>query len=87
MFQNTRYSIYRVFIKELSNGVSNATALRVLRKRLDLNAYKLSIIQGVERCIVCTTLSVNVFMTYATPQHLEYHSKALCETPCVTSEQ
>jgi hypothetical protein len=32
---------------------------------------------------VCTPLSANVFLTLATRQHLEYHCKALFETPCV----
>jgi hypothetical protein len=58
----------------------------MLRKLLYLRAYELSIIQGVERWIVCTSLSVNVFVTLATKRHLEYHCKALFETPCITSE-
>jgi hypothetical protein len=43
-------------------------------------------VQGVERRIVCTPLSVNVFVTLATQQHLKYHCKALFETLCITSE-
>jgi hypothetical protein len=39
---------------------------------------------GVERWIVCTPLSVNVFVTLATQQHLEYHCKALSEKPCTS---
>jgi hypothetical protein len=35
----------------------------VLRKRLHLKAYKQSILQGIERLIVCMTLSVNVLVT------------------------
>jgi hypothetical protein len=38
-------------------------------------------IQGVERWIVCTPLSVNVFVTIATQQISKYHCKALFETP------
>jgi hypothetical protein len=32
---------------------------------------------------VCTPLSVNVFVTLATQQHMEYHCKALFETLCI----
>jgi hypothetical protein len=39
----------RVFQEELYNDIPNVTAWRVLRKRLHLKAYKLSIDQGVER--------------------------------------
>jgi hypothetical protein len=46
----------------------------MLRKRLHLKTYKLSIVQGVERWI-----------TPATQQQLEYHCKALFEPPCITS--
>jgi hypothetical protein len=53
-----------VFQKELYNGIPNVTVWRVLRKRLHLKAYKLSIVQDVERWIVCTPLSID-----------EYHSK------------
>jgi hypothetical protein len=38
-------------------------------------------IQGVERWIICTPLSGNVFVTLAT-QRSEYHCKALFETSC-----
>jgi hypothetical protein len=38
-----------------------------------------------ERRIVCTPLSVNVFVTLATQQQLEYHCKTLVEIPCITS--
>jgi hypothetical protein len=50
--------MYRVFQKELYNDIPNATVWRVLRKLLHLKAYKLSIVQGVERWIVCMPLSV-----------------------------
>jgi hypothetical protein len=40
----------------------------------------------VERWTVCTPLSVNVFVTLATKQHLEYYCKAVLEIPCITSE-
>jgi hypothetical protein len=56
---------YRMFQKEIYNGIPNVTVLRVLRKRLHLNAHKLSIVQYMERSIVCTPLSVNVFVTLA----------------------
>jgi hypothetical protein len=36
--------------------------------------------------IVCTPLSIKVFVTLATQSHLEYHCKALFETPCITVE-
>jgi hypothetical protein len=39
---------YKVFQKELCNGIANVTVRRVLRKRLHLKAYKLSIVQGAE---------------------------------------
>jgi hypothetical protein len=52
-----------VFPKELYNGVPNVTAWLVLRKRLHLKLYKLSVVEGVEWWIVCTTLSINVFVT------------------------
>jgi hypothetical protein len=37
-----------VFQKELYNGIPNATAWRVLRKRLHLKAYQLSVVQAVK---------------------------------------
>jgi hypothetical protein len=55
-----------VFQKELHNGIPNVGVWRVLRKRLHLKAYKLSIVQGVEQWTVCTPLSVNIFITLAT---------------------
>jgi hypothetical protein len=39
----------------------------------------------VERWIVCTSLGVNVFITLTTEYHLEYHCKAVFETPYITS--
>jgi hypothetical protein len=56
---------HRAFQKELYNGISNVTVWRVLRKRLHLKAYKLSI-QGVERWIIYMYLSTNVFVTLVT---------------------
>jgi hypothetical protein len=44
---------------------------------------KLTIVQDVERRIVYTPLSLNVFVKLATQQHLEYSCKALFETPCI----
>jgi hypothetical protein len=46
---------------------------------------KLSFFQGDERWLVCTPLSVNVSVTLAKQQHLDYHCKALFETSCITS--
>jgi hypothetical protein len=37
-----------VFKKELNNDIPNVTVWKVLRKHLNLKAYKLSIIQGVK---------------------------------------
>jgi hypothetical protein len=58
------YLMYSLYIcrvlkkKELYNGISKLTVWRVLRKRLNLKAYKLSIVQYLERCIVSTSLSM-----------------------------
>jgi hypothetical protein len=41
----------QMFQKELYNGIANVTVWRVLRKRLHLKAYKLSILRGFERWI------------------------------------
>jgi hypothetical protein len=41
----------------------------------------------MERWIVCMPLSVNVFITLRTQQHLEYHYKALFETPLQVAVQ
>jgi hypothetical protein len=67
------------FKKELYSDSPNVDVWRVLRKRLHLKAYKLSIVrleqyivctswsvQHFERWILCTALSVNVFVTFAT---------------------
>jgi hypothetical protein len=53
-----------VLKKELYSGIPNITVWRVLRKRLHLKAYKLSIIH--RSWIVCTPISVNVFVLLAT---------------------
>jgi hypothetical protein len=66
-----------VFPEEPYNGIPNVTVWRVLRKRLHLKAYKLSIVHHLEQWIVCTLLSVNIIVTLATQQHLEYLCKAL----------
>jgi hypothetical protein len=63
-------AVYRVFHKELYNGIPNVTVWRLLRKRLYLKTYKLSIVQH---------------LTISTRQHLEYHCTALLETRCITS--
>jgi hypothetical protein len=39
---------------------------QMLGKGLHLKAYKLSIVPGVERWIVCTPLNTNIFVTLAT---------------------
>jgi hypothetical protein len=68
----------------LMHGVSkrvlqlySSTAWRVLRKRLHLKAYKLSI---VEHLIRLYAFECKCFLTLATQQHLECHCKALFET-------
>jgi hypothetical protein len=45
--------------------IINVTVWRVLRKRLNLEAYKLSIVQHLERRIDCTALNINFFVTLA----------------------
>jgi hypothetical protein len=52
--------------KRAYDDIPNITVWWVLRKRLNLKAYKLFIDQGVEGCIVGTSLIVNVFVTLAT---------------------
>jgi hypothetical protein len=47
-------------VQGVSKRVPNVAVWRVLRKRLQLKAYMLSIVLGVERWIVCTPLSVNI---------------------------
>jgi hypothetical protein len=54
-----------VFKKELHNGIPNVTVWQVLRKHLYLKTYKLPIVEGVQQWIVCTPLSVNIFVTLA----------------------
>jgi hypothetical protein len=66
------------FKKELCCGIPNVTVWRVLRKRLHFNAYKLSI---------CTPFNVNFFVTVATQQYLEYHCKAVFETPRILKRE
>jgi hypothetical protein len=75
-----------VFHAEFYNGIPNVSVWLVLQKRLYLKAYKLSIVENLERRIVCTPVSINVFVTPATQQHLEYHLKAVFETACITTE-
>jgi hypothetical protein len=43
-----QYFLYRVFQKEIYNGIPNVTVWRVSQKRLHLKAYKLSIIQHLD---------------------------------------
>jgi hypothetical protein len=60
------FEVYRVFQKFLYNVIRNVTVWCVIRKCLHLKAYKLSIDQGVERWIVFSLISLNVFLTLAT---------------------
>jgi hypothetical protein len=69
---------YMVFKKELYNGIPNVTVWRVLRKRLRLKVYK--------RLMIFMPLSVNIFVTLATQQHLEYHCTALFKHPALPVE-
>jgi hypothetical protein len=85
-FLNTSCSYTGCLKKNIYNSIANVTVWRVLRKRFHLKVYKLSIVHGVERWIVCTPLSVNVFETLSTKKHLEYHCKALLVTSYVTNE-
>jgi hypothetical protein len=52
-----------MFQKELYSDIPNVTVWRVLRKCLHLKAYKLYIVQGVQRWVLCTPLNVNGFVT------------------------
>jgi hypothetical protein len=70
--------------KKQCNDIPNVTVWRVLRKRLHLKTYKLSIVEHFERWIICTSLSWNVFVTLATQYNLEYYGKALFETLWIT---
>jgi hypothetical protein len=75
-----------VFKKILYNGIPNIAVWRMLRKRLRLKSYELSIVQHVEhleRWIVCKPLSRNVFVILATQLHLECNCKARFETPYI----
>jgi hypothetical protein len=69
--------LVRVFQKELDNGIPNFTVRRLWRKHLHLEASKWSIVQHLERWIVCTSLSVTFFVTLATQWHLKYHCKTI----------
>jgi hypothetical protein len=46
--------------KNVYNGIPNVTVWRMLRKCLHFKAYKPSIVQDVQRRIVCTPLSINM---------------------------
>jgi hypothetical protein len=77
---------YRVFQKKLCSGIPNVTVWWVLQKRLYLKAYKLSIVHGVEWWIVCTPLSVNVFVT----PHSNFWNtivKLFLKHPIITNER
>jgi hypothetical protein len=47
-------NIYRLFQKELYNGIPNVTVWAVFRKLLQLETYQLSIVQHLQRRIVST---------------------------------
>jgi hypothetical protein len=66
----------------IGNDIPQVTLWRLLQKHLHLKAYKLTIAQAVERWTFSTHLSVNVFVTLASEQRLEYNCKVLFETPC-----
>jgi hypothetical protein len=66
----SKSEIYKVFRKELYNGIPNFAVWRVLRKSLHLKVYK---------------RSVKFFVTLATQQYLEYNCKSLVQTPSITS--
>jgi hypothetical protein len=76
IFKGNIQKLYREFQKELHSSIPNVTVWRVLGKRLHLKAYRLSIPH------LCTTLSVNVFVT-----HLEYYCEALFETTCINNSK
>jgi hypothetical protein len=64
--RKVRLMSYRLFKKERYNDITNVTVWTMLRKCLHLRVYELSIVEGVERWIVCTPLITNVFVTLAT---------------------
>jgi hypothetical protein len=68
ILKNTSLNVFYVtgVSKELYSGIPNVNVWRVLRKLLHLKAYRLSIVQGAERWIVCKPLSVNVFVSLVT---------------------
>jgi hypothetical protein len=47
------------------------------------SVFLLTFDKHFERWIACTPSSLNVFLTLATQQHLEYHYKAFFETPYI----
>jgi hypothetical protein len=51
------FHYYGMFQKQLYNDIPEVTMWRALRKRLHLKAYKLFVVQGVERWIVSTPLN------------------------------
>jgi hypothetical protein len=65
--------IKALFQKEFYNSISNGTTRRVLRKRLHLKAYKLSIIQGVGRWTVYTPSC----LTFRNTRHIATFGKPL----------
>jgi hypothetical protein len=66
----------RVNVERGVHDTGNVIVWWVLRKRLHSEAYRLFRVLA---------LSVNVFVTLATQQHLEYRCKSLFETPCITN--
>jgi hypothetical protein len=55
--------IEKLHKKELYYRIPNVSVWRVLRKRLHLKAYKLSIVQHHKRSIVCKPLRLTFFVT------------------------
>jgi hypothetical protein len=62
--------------KDLHNGIPNTTTWRVLRKRLLLKVHKLSIVQHLERRIVCMPSS---------PHSSIWNTVKMFDTPSITS--
>jgi hypothetical protein len=52
----------------------------------DVQTIHCSTLFNLERWIVCTPLSVNVFVTLTTQYHLEYHFKVLLKHPTLPVE-
>jgi hypothetical protein len=53
-------------LKNLYSAIPNVTAWTVLRKRLNLKAYKISIVEHLEQWMVSAPLCVNLLVALAT---------------------